>query len=285
MTLPGQRCHSTMLRASSTNAVRSIDFKPAHNEIRSRTRPRTAVRGACSLTPRYPHQTYLSHQPGHALTTDVHPVGGEFGVNTRRSISTTAALIDIPNAGLEDSIVLLARRQLTVSPDVVPARGDTKQSGHFDDGQANLIRSHELECLLGSESISRANQAMAFASISRSRHTRRRLTRHYGNPLKEGLGIHESGSTPGHLIVPKRGLLSLPLVSTPEDRLCRVSAGTPKACPGLDPGPWGIQVLGAPVLGRGSTGRHPGAVCQSGTSPRLDFVQNEGVSRGIGPVL
>ena len=46
-------------------------------------------------------------------------VGGEFGVNARRSISATAAMMDVADAGLEDSIVLLARRQLTVSPGLV----------------------------------------------------------------------------------------------------------------------------------------------------------------------
>ena len=148
------------------HSVRCIYFEPTRNEVQSRTEPGIAVRGTCSLTPRYPHQAHLSHQPGHAFVTNVHSINSEFGVNTRRSMSATATLMDIANAGLENSIVLLARRQLTAPPDVVPTRGDTEQPDHFGNGQAGLIRSHELECLLGSESVSRANQAVAFTSIS-----------------------------------------------------------------------------------------------------------------------
>ena len=82
-------------------------------------------------------------------------------MNARRPIGATAALMDVADADLQESIVLLSRRQFTVSPGVVPARGDAEQTGHLGDGEAGLIGSHELECLLGSEPVSRANQAVA----------------------------------------------------------------------------------------------------------------------------
>ena len=90
-------------------------------------------------------------------------------MNARRSVSAAAAMMDVADAGLENSIVLLTRRQLTVSPSVVPARGDAEQTGHLGDGESGLILSHELEGFAGTEPVSRANQAVAFASISRSR--------------------------------------------------------------------------------------------------------------------
>ena len=149
--------------------VRCIGFKPALNEVRCRTEPVVAARGACSLAPGYPGEPHLSHQPGDALAADPDTVGGKFGVNAGRSVSAAAAMMDVADAVLEDSVVLLSRRQLTVSPSAVPARGDAEQPGHLGDGEAGLIRSHELECFAGTEPVSRANQAVAFANISRSR--------------------------------------------------------------------------------------------------------------------
>ena len=87
---------------------------------------------------------------------------GEFGVNAGRSVSATTAMMDVADASLEDSIILSARRQITVSPGVVPAQGDAEQTGHLGDGEAGLIRSHEPK-LCGYRAVSRANQAVAFA--------------------------------------------------------------------------------------------------------------------------
>ena len=88
-------------------------------------------------------------------------------MNARRPIGAAALVMDVADTGLEHRIVLLSRRQLTVSPGVVAARGDAEQTGHLGDGEAGLIGSHERECLLGTESVSRANQAVAFLRNSR----------------------------------------------------------------------------------------------------------------------
>ena len=60
----------------------------------------------------------------------------------------------------------LVRRALTGAPRVVPARGDSEHSGHRGDSKLGLIRSHEPVDLPGT--VPRANQAAAFAKISRS---------------------------------------------------------------------------------------------------------------------
>ena len=62
-------------------------------------------------------------------------------------------------------------RQRTTTPRVVPARGDTEHAGHRGDAETRLIRTHEPVDLPGR--VSRANQAVAFANISRSSRSRR----------------------------------------------------------------------------------------------------------------
>ena len=94
--------------------VGRIGLDPALHDVRSWAKPVVAVRGAGSLAPGYPGQAHLSHQPRHALATDLNTVGGKLGVNTRRSVSAAAVMMDVADAGFEDSIVLLTRRQLTV---------------------------------------------------------------------------------------------------------------------------------------------------------------------------
>ena len=103
----------------------------------------------------------LLHRSGDALATDMDAGGGEFGVNPRCSISAAASVMDAADTGLEGSIVLLAGREHTVSPGVVPARGDAEETGRLGDGEAGLIRSHELERSAGTEPVSRANEAVA----------------------------------------------------------------------------------------------------------------------------
>ena len=60
-------------------------------------------------------------------------------------------------------ILTRASRSTSTGPLVVPAGGDLQQSAHRGYGVHGLVRPHELEGLGGTESVSRANQAAAFA--------------------------------------------------------------------------------------------------------------------------
>ena len=82
--------------------------------------------------------------------------------------SAKATLMNVADARLDDIIVLPAPRPLAVSPCAEPARGDAEHAGYRRDAEAGLIRSHELERFARTEPVSRANQAAAFANISRS---------------------------------------------------------------------------------------------------------------------
>ena len=57
---------------------------------------------------------------------------------------------------------------LTASPRVVPAGGDAQHPAHRGHRMTCLIRPHKLEDFDRTEPVSRANQAVAFANISRS---------------------------------------------------------------------------------------------------------------------
>ena len=145
--------------------VGCIGLESTLDEVRCPTSRVVAARGPRPFAPRYPCQVHLSHQSSHSLASDMDAVLGEFGVNARCPIGATAALMDVADARLEDIIALPAPRRLTVSPRVEPARGDAEHAGHRGDAVEGLIRSHELERFPGTEPVSRANQAAAFASI------------------------------------------------------------------------------------------------------------------------
>ena len=96
-------------------------------------------------------------------------------MNPRRPhTSFTAAFVNRPHARTQRLVRGFARRALTGAPRVVPARGDSEHSGHRGDSKLGLIRSHEPVDLPGT--VPRANQAVAFAKISRSSR-RRRISR------------------------------------------------------------------------------------------------------------
>ena len=131
---PQYRC-SCAVRSSCRN-------RAVHNSISAKTR-RTSQ----------PIRTPLSTIAG------VHEIG------------STPVLVNRPHAGSEGFVAALSCRTLSLTPRIEPARGDTEHSGHRGDAQLGLMRSHEPVDLPGPTS--RANQAVAFASIARSSRTRR----------------------------------------------------------------------------------------------------------------
>lgn len=118
-------------------------------------------------------------------------VSGELGVNARRPVGAAAALMNVADARLEHLVALPAPRRLAVSPRVEPARGDAEHAGHRGGAVAGLIRSHELERFPGAEPVSRANQAAAFASISRSSRSRRFSRRRRRSSSRSALGARQ----------------------------------------------------------------------------------------------
>ena len=150
---------------------------------------RRVVRGPLRrLTPGQACLTHLSTFgrqenpfPRHPLAAHRRALSGQLGVNSRRPVRPTAAFVNRSHARAQRLVRGLARRALTGAPRVVPARGDTEDrassrsernfGGHRGDSKLGPIRSHEPVDLPGP--VSRANQAVAFAKVSRSSRSRR----------------------------------------------------------------------------------------------------------------
>ena len=132
---------------------------------------RVTTRGARPLATAHPGQACLTHHPSHPLAAHRRALSGQLRVNPGRSVRPSAAFVNRPHARAQRLVRGLARRALTCTPRVVPARGDSEHSGHRGDSKLGLIRSHEPVDLPGT--VPRANQAVAFAKISRSSRSRR----------------------------------------------------------------------------------------------------------------
>ena len=79
--------------------------------------------------------------------------------------------MNLPDTHFQTFIVLRTRRRWPFRPRIVPAAGDTQHPAHRGQLMIGLIRFHELEDFGGIELVSRANQAVAFAKMSRSSRT------------------------------------------------------------------------------------------------------------------
>ena len=113
-------------------------------------------------------QALRSHQSSHPLATDSGPLRrrARHGCAERRRSLAIAGESTRSWHSVPHPLAIASRR--TLSPRVVAAGGDVQHSAHRGDRVGGLIRSHELEDFSGTEPVSRANQAAAFARISRS---------------------------------------------------------------------------------------------------------------------
>ena len=92
----------------------------------------------------------------------------KFRRNAGSSIGPTTLLVDPVDCFQKTSIRFISSRRSAIDPRVVATGGDTQQTAHGGDWIVGLIHFHEPEDFLEIGSLSRANQAAAFANISRS---------------------------------------------------------------------------------------------------------------------
>ena len=111
----------------------------------------------------------LFHQTRHPLAGNTLALIRQFGSDPRRSIGASTPAVDLLDPGSQLRILLSSSRGRPLAPRVVPTGGNAQHLAHRDDGIALLVLAHELEDFPGTEPVSRANQAVAFARISRSR--------------------------------------------------------------------------------------------------------------------
>ena len=149
--------------------VRPVRRKVTIHQIRGSARPWLPMRRPSSPASAHPLHSHLFHQTRHPLARNTLALIRQFSSDPRRSIGASTPAMDPLDPGFQLRILLSSSRGWTLAPRIVPTGGNTQHSAHRDDGIALLVLAHELEDFPGTEPVSRANQAVAFARISRSR--------------------------------------------------------------------------------------------------------------------
>ena len=151
--------------------VRRVRLEAPLDPIRGRAGLGIPACRARAAAPAHPGDADGPHDPGDPLAAHRDTALGQFGVNPRSTIRPSTPAVNRLDASPELGIGPCPSRRRTTTPRVVPARGDTEHPGHRGDTETSLIRAHDPVGLPGRAS--RANQAVAFANISRSSHRRR----------------------------------------------------------------------------------------------------------------
>ena len=148
--------------------IRRIGLELAFDPVRDHTMALVHARSAHASASAHPGQPCLAHQTSHPFAAHPAAAGHQLGMDPRRPVGATRYLVDGPDRAPQRLLALRTKRTPTASPRVVSAGGDTQPTAHRGHPMAGLIRLHELEDFARTEPVSRANQAVAFASISRS---------------------------------------------------------------------------------------------------------------------
>ena len=159
------------LDISDPQPVRGLGLEATLDQVRRGAGLGVTTRGARPLATTHPGQALPHASPERPACGS--PACPQRPAPRESSAPRTsqAAFVNRSHARAQRLVRGLARRALTGAPRVVPARGDTEYPGHRGDSKLGLIRSHELVDLPGT--VSRANQAVAFAKMSRSSRSRR----------------------------------------------------------------------------------------------------------------
>ena len=148
--------------------VRRLDREVVLDQVRRRTRTVIADRGSDRFTPADTAQAGPAHQAGNTLAPDMNAQIAQLGMNTRRPVGAVRGGVDAGDPPRQGRIVLFPPARLMAAPRVIAAGGDAQQPTHRGDRIHGPVRPHEREDPSGIASVSRANQAAAFARISRS---------------------------------------------------------------------------------------------------------------------
>ena len=96
------------------------------------------------------------------------PLVSEFGLDTRHAIGGIAGCVGVTNLLEQRDVGLSARAARPLQPVVVAAVRDTQRVAHGADMKFGLVRLHEFVDDMDVFSLLPANQAVAFANMSRS---------------------------------------------------------------------------------------------------------------------
>ena len=157
--------------------VRRCGTEVVTHQIRSAPGSRACARRAFPLPATDPAQARQTHEPRDPLAPDMLAFTFKLGMDTRRAIS--AARTGVQRANTREQLRVAARPsgRFSHEPRVVAAGGDSQQPCHRGNGPAGPVRPHESVPFDGTASVSRANQAAARESMSRSTSSWRTLRR------------------------------------------------------------------------------------------------------------
>ena len=155
------------------DAVWRIGPEHPFHPVRGRATARLRARGARAPAPAHPGQARLAHQPRDAFAAHPASAREQLRVHSRHPVRAMRIAVDAANHRAQLLVATGPTRPSTTSPRGVPAGGDAQHPAHRGHPMTGLVCAHEPEDLPGTEPVSRANQAVAFAKMSRSSRTRR----------------------------------------------------------------------------------------------------------------
>ena len=130
--------------------------------------PRLPRRDRRASAPADARDPCCSHQPSNPLPANREALSLQFGMNTRRAISSMRPGVDRADATRQIGVGARPSRSWSAPPGVIARGRNLQDAGHCANGIQGLAPPHEPVNPFGRALLSRANQAAAFARMSRS---------------------------------------------------------------------------------------------------------------------
>src|SRR6185437_1725578 len=132
-----------------------------------------AARGAPESAFLHPFQTRSTHQACDALASDTHVVSlAQLCMHSPGPVRVMRTLVNRVDQRAQFHILAGVLRHRSILPVIESARGDLQQPAHHTHRKGAVVRLYEFEERFAFGTVSCANHAAAFASISRSSFSR-----------------------------------------------------------------------------------------------------------------
>jgi hypothetical protein len=153
---------------SHPQLVGTFRRKIAIYEVWNRMTSTSLNRRRGPFSPTYPAKTGLFHQTSDSIFANGVAFGLKRCVNPRGPVGPSRLVVDLPDFLCKHRILAGSPGRRSIPPRVVATGGNLQHTTHSGYRKFGLVRVYELEDFGGTSPVSRANQAVAFASISRS---------------------------------------------------------------------------------------------------------------------
>ena len=149
--------------------VRAVGFELAFDQVGCGLLVLVAARGHDEgPAPADAADVGRTHEPRHALSADDQALVDQFGAHARHAVGRVRLGMNAANALGQDRVVDRSLRRRSITPSVVAAGRDIEYAAHRAHRDSGLVRVHEFEDPMDVLSPFTANQAVAFARMSRS---------------------------------------------------------------------------------------------------------------------